>query len=117
MIIRILLLSLLALIGWRFFARRNRLPIHILVVVLVLGLAAMAVVFPELTNDIAHAVGVGRGADLITYLVEVGLLFVVVHYYMKFTEQQAQITQLVREIAILRGERELDEKKPPSESP
>ena len=104
MIIRILLLSLLGLIGWRFFARRNRLPIHILVVVMVLGLAAAAVVFPELTNDIAHAVGVGRGADLITYLVEVGLLFVVVHYYMKFVEQQAQITQLVREIAILRGE-------------
>ena len=106
MIIRVLLLSLLALIGWRFFARRNRLPIHIMVVTGVLGLAAAAVIFPELTNDIAHAVGVGRGADLITYLVEIGLLFVVVHYYMKFVEHQAQITQLVREIALLRGELE-----------
>lgn len=106
MIIRILLLTLLGLIGWRFFVRRNKLPIHILVVGFVLGLAALAVIFPELTNDIAHAVGVGRGADLITYLVEVGLLFVIVHYYAKFVELQAQITQLVREIAILRGERE-----------
>jgi hypothetical protein len=104
MIIRILLLSLLGLIGWRFFIRRNKLPIHILVLVVVLGLAALAVVFPELTNDIAHAVGVGRGADLITYLVEVGLLFVIVHYYTKFIEMQAQITLLVREIAILRAE-------------
>lgn len=106
MIIRILLLTLLGLIGWRFFVRRNKLPIHILVVGFVLGLAALAVIFPELTNDIAHAVGVGRGADLITYLVEVGLLFVIVHYYAKFVELQAQITQLVREIAILRGDRE-----------
>jgi hypothetical protein len=93
------------LIGWRFFVRRNKLPIHILVVAAVLGLAGLAVIFPELTNDIAHSVGVGRGADLITYLVEVGLLFVVVHYYTKFIELQAQITQLVREIAILRAER------------
>jgi hypothetical protein len=111
MIIRILLLSLLALIGWRFFVRRNKLPIHIVVVAGVLGLAGLAVLFPELTNDIAHAVGVGRGADLITYLVEVGLLFVVVHYYTKFVELQAQITQLVREIAILRAELETKNKR------
>jgi hypothetical protein len=104
MIIRILLLALLAVIGWRFFIRRNRLPVHIIVVALVLGLAALAVVFPESTNDIAHAVGVGRGADLITYLVEVGLLFVTVHYYTKFVEVDTHITKLVRELAIVRSE-------------
>ncbi len=104
MIIRILLLSALAAIGWLVFVRRRRLPIHIMVVGLILALAALAVIFPELTNDIANAVGVGRGADLITYFVEVGLLFVTVHYYTKFVELQAQITQLVREIAILRAE-------------
>jgi hypothetical protein len=108
MIIRVLLLASLALIGWRFFVRRSKLPIHIAVVATVLGLAALAVVFPESTNDIAHAVGVGRGADLITYLVEVGLLFVTVHYYTKFVELEGQITRLVRELALLR--RELDER-------
>jgi SAM-dependent methyltransferase len=86
MIIRILLLAALALIGWRFFVRRSKLPIHIALVATVLGLAGLAVLFPESTNDVAHAVGVGRGADLITYLVEVGLLFVIVHYYTKFVE-------------------------------
>jgi hypothetical protein len=109
MIIRILLLALLALIGWRFFVRRNRLPVHIIVVAVVLGLAAIAVVVPESTNDVAHAVGVGRGADLITYLVEVGLLFVTVHYYTKFVELDAHVTKLVRELAIVRSE--LDELK------
>jgi hypothetical protein len=104
MIIRILLLAALAAIGWRFFVKRNKLPIHIIVVAFVLALAAVAVIFPELTNDVAHAVGVGRGADLITYLIEVGVLFVIVHYYTKFVELQAQITQLVREIALLRAE-------------
>lgn len=44
----------------------------------------------------------GRGADLITYLVEVGILFVVLHYYMKFVELEERITELVREIALLR---------------
>ena len=112
MIIRVLLLLLLAVIGWRFFVKRSKLPIHIVVVGVVLGLAGIAVIFPELTNDIAHAVGVGRGADLITYLVEVGLLFVVVHYYTKFVELQSQITDLVREIALLRRELEQRDKPP-----
>jgi hypothetical protein len=107
MTIRILLLSALGLIGWRFFVRRNKLPFHIALVAIVLGLAAIAVVFPELTNDVARTVGVGRGADLITYLIEVGLLFVTVHYYTKFVELEGQITKLVRELALVR--RELDE--------
>jgi hypothetical protein len=106
MIIRILLLAALGLIGWRFFVRRNRLPVHIVVVTVVLGLAALAVVFPESTNDVAHLVGVGRGADLITYLVEVGMLFVIVHYYTKFVELDGHITKLVRELAIVRSELE-----------
>jgi small membrane protein len=105
MIIRIILLSGLALIGWRVFLRRTKLPIHIVVIFGGLGLAVGAVLFPSVTTDIAHVLGVGRGADLITYLVEVSLLFVVLHYYMKFVELEEQMTQLVREIALLRAPR------------
>lgn len=102
MIIRVILLSALFLIGWRIFLRRTKLPVHILVVFGIQGLAAGAVLFPDASNDIAHVLGVGRGADLITYLVEVGILFVVLHYYMKFVELEERITELVREIALLR---------------
>ena len=104
MIIRVVLLSALAIIGWRFFVRRSKLPVHIVLVAGALGLAALAVVFPGLTDQAARTVGVGRGADLINYLVEVSLLFVIGHYYTKFVEHQQQITQLVRELAILRNE-------------
>ena len=104
MIIRIVLLSCLALIGWRVFLRRTKLPIHIVLVFGVLALAAGAVLFPEVTSDIAHIVGVGRGVDLITYLVEVGLLFIILHYYLKFVELEERITFLVREIALLRAQ-------------
>ena len=106
MLIRVVLLSLLALIGYRFFLRRAKLPVHILVLFGLLAGAGLMVVFPEATNDVAHYVGVGRGADLITYLVEVGVLFVIIHYYTKFVELQGQITHLVREIALLRAELE-----------
>ena len=104
MMIRIVLLICLVLIGWRVFLRRTKLPIHIVLVFGVLGLAAGAVLFPDVTTDIAHIVGVGRGVDLINYLVDVGILFVILHYYLKFVELEERITHLVREIALLRAQ-------------
>ncbi len=104
MIIRILLLGGLAAIGWLVFLRRNRMPVHIVIVFMLLAIAGGAVIFPELTNDVANFVGVGRGADLISYVLGVVVMFVLLHYYTKFVELQRQLTDVVRELAILRAE-------------
>jgi hypothetical protein len=104
MIIRIVLLSALAAIGWFVFLKRNRLPFHIVTVFAMLVIGGAAVVFPEETDVVANFVGVGRGVDLITYVIEVTVLFVLLHYYTKFVELQRQLTDVVRELAILRAE-------------
>jgi small membrane protein len=112
MIIRILLLAGLAAIGWLVFLRRNRMPVHIVLVFAMLACAGIAVVFPSITDPVARAVGVGRGADLITYLLEVGTLFVLLHYYTKFVELDRKLTEVVRELAIARAE--LERLNPPA---
>ncbi|MDB4956288.1 MAG: hypothetical protein JWO36_3857 [Myxococcales bacterium] len=104
MIIRILLLFGLAATGWLIFLRRNRLPFHIMTVFLLLGAGAVAVVAPETTNEVAHLVGVGRGADLVTYVAIISVMFVLLHYYTKFVELQRKLTEMTREVAILRAE-------------
>jgi len=104
MIIRILLLLGIAATGYLIFLRRNRLPLHIMTVFGLLAAGAAAVIDPNLADDVAHMVGVGRGADFIFYISITGVLFVLMHYYTKFVEMQAQITDLTRELAILRAE-------------
>lgn len=104
MIIRIVLLGALLAIGWFVFLRRNKLPVHIVIIFAMLAVAALAVVSPETTDDFANFVGVGRGVDLITYVIEVTVLFVLLHYYTKFVELQRKLTDVVRELAILRAE-------------
>ena len=104
MIIRILLLAALAAIGWFVFLKRNRLPFHIVIVFAMLGVGGAAVLFPDASDQVANFVGVGRGVDLISYLIEVAVLFVLLHYYTKFVELQRQLTDVVRELAILRSE-------------
>lgn len=106
MIIRALLLLGLAAIGWFIFLRRNRLPFHIMTVFGLVAAAAIAVVFPETTQDAAQLVGVGRGADLVTYIAIVAVSFVLLHYYTKFVDLQRQLTGVTRELAIMRAELE-----------
>jgi hypothetical protein len=114
MIIRLLMLSGLTAIGWLVFLRRNKLPIHIVIVFGLLGAGAWAVLFPDQTDIIANYVGVGRGVDLITYLFEITAMFVLIHYYTKFVELQRQLTDLVREMALLRADLERDPPPPAS---
>jgi len=111
----ILLLVGLAATGWLIFLRRNRLPIHIMTVFGLLVAGGAAVIFPEMTQKVAELVGVGRGADLVTYIAIVAVMFVLLHYYTKFVELQRQVTELTREIAILRTE--VDRVAPPAPEP
>jgi hypothetical protein len=114
MIIRVLLLTVLAAIGWFVFLRRNKMPFHIVTVFTLLVAGAVAVITPKTTDDVAQFVGVERGADLIVYLSIVAIFFVLIHYYTKFTELQRNVTQLAREIAILRAD---IEHGPPQRAP
>jgi hypothetical protein len=104
MIIRILLLAGIAAIGWLVFLRRKRMPFHIVTVFALLGAGAIAVVFPDTTDEVARLVGVGRGADLVTYVAIIAVLFVLIHYYTKFVELQRNLTELTRQLAIFRAE-------------
>ncbi|MBF5044744.1 DUF2304 domain-containing protein [Aggregicoccus sp. 17bor-14] len=113
MLIRLLLLTGLALIGYYAFLRRTKVPVHIAVVLALLGGSASLVLFPDVTTTVARAVGVGRGSDLVTYLVEISLLFIVLHYYTKFTELEGQLKTLVRELAMLRASAKPSESAPP----
>ena len=102
--IRILLLSLLAAIGYFAFLRRRTFPVHIVVIFAILGMTGLLVVFPDVTTIVASKIGVGRGVDLITYLVEIGMLFMILHFYSKNVELEKQLTTLTRELALLRTE-------------
>ena len=64
-------------------------------------LIILAVIFPGTLTSIANTVGIGRGADLVIYLVAIGLLFFSVSTYLKFGDMDRRITLLSRHIALL----------------
>jgi hypothetical protein len=70
------------------------------VILCVLGLGVFFVWVPDVTTDIAAALGVGRGADLVLYLWVVITLALLVVMYLKIIRMGRRITQLTRAIAL-----------------
>src|SRR3954463_9890495 len=68
------------------------------VVFLVLNLDA--VLRPDDTTWLAHKVGVGRGADLVLYLLVVAFAFFSVNTFLRFRNRERRFTDLARSIAL-----------------
>lgn len=71
----------------------------------------LLVLFPDFTNEVAKWVGVGRGTDLLFYLVVLALYAGAIIVLAKFRRLEHQITELSRQIA-LKNATETERKEP-----
>lgn len=70
----------------------------LLMLVSVAGIGA--VLRPGLTTQVAHLVGVGRGADLVLYLLAAASVFVWAGLHLRLREYDEQLVLLARRLAI-----------------
>ena len=63
----------------------------------------MAIVHPPLTTDVARLLGIGRGADLASYVAFLLAFFLIAVLYARHQETQRALTHVVREMAIIRA--------------
>jgi hypothetical protein len=97
--VQLLLIALLA--AGALYARRlrSRLADHLLFIA-VGTLGTAMILFPDRTIAVAHALGVGRGVDLIIYLCLFGLGFVCLVLYDHLRNLEHRLTELARSIAL-----------------
>ncbi|MBM9467703.1 DUF2304 domain-containing protein [Nakamurella leprariae] len=67
--------------------------------------AAYAVVRPEDVTWVAGLLGVGRGADLVLYLLVIGFGFFAISTYLRFKELELRIARLARALAVSDAQR------------
>ena len=104
MAIKLLLIaSALAALVWLIRAQNNshRLLITRLAGFLVAGAWIVAVLYPDLLTQIGNAVGVGRGTDLLLYVLVVVFTFTTVGWYQRVRQLDEQVTQLTRSLALV----------------
>ena len=89
---------------------------RILLVLFVLG-AAVSVFFPQLLTAVAHLVGIGRGTDLLLYILVVAFLGFAATTYRRSRQLENQITELARQIALLGADKPSEVKLPAASKP
>jgi len=65
--IKILLITGVAFIAVYFFIRLRNSLLDILLLLVLIAAAIVFILFPDITNQLANKLGVGRGADLVFY--------------------------------------------------
>jgi len=68
--------------------------------VLVMG-AIFVIIFPQTANDVAHFVGVGRGADLLLYVLTVAVILAGINLYIKSQQDNQRLVKIARKQAIM----------------
>lgn len=98
----LLIVCFLGLVLWAFrYRSRVGLRAGIRLVTLVLATAAIAsIIDPHLTQDLADAVGVARGTDLVLYALVVFFAFSTVAIFFRFREVEQRLAHVVRSVAI-----------------
>jgi len=62
--------------------------------------AALSVIFPEILTGIAHALGIGRGTDLVLYAMVVLFFVYMATAFQRSRQTEVTLTKLARKIAI-----------------
>jgi hypothetical protein len=71
-----------------------------LAALLLAGFAIVAVLAPELTTRIAHAVGIGRGTDLLLYGLVVTFVFTTAGLYFRCRDIERRLVEVSRVVAL-----------------
>jgi hypothetical protein len=98
----VLVALLVTLLLWAFRNRRRvgmRAAARVGLVVLI-AIAIGSVLDPNITTTVAHHFGVGRGADLVLYLLVVAFGFTAAGLYFRSRDLERKLDLVVRQVAI-----------------
>jgi hypothetical protein len=102
------LLSLRSRASLRGQARRK------IVAALTVVAGVVAVLVPDILQALADAVGVGRGTDLLLYVLGIVTIYLVGSTSARFREQEAKLARLSRQVALADTEARLAVRSPAS---
>lgn len=108
-IIQVVLTICIALIAIYMYIRLRSGVFDVILIGLFFVVGTFFVLFPETTNDIAHFVGVSKGANLFLYTAILFLFFLILKLYSRLRRVEQKFTEFVRNKSIEEAE-ELNEK-------
>lgn len=109
--IQILLIFFLILMVWVYFHRLRSRLLDRAVFFLIAAVGLVMIIRPDWASYLANVLGVGRGADLVTYLGVSGLAFLWLRLYTRQRDLEEHLTELARNLSILRAKQPSKKKR------
>lgn len=109
--IKIILIILLVIILRALLVQKSLVLVKRLVAFLMFLFLMFLVLFPDVSNVVAHKVGVVRGVDLLFYLSHLFLLFLIVGLWRRSIVLTNSVTKLSRAIALQSAQKPQGENK------
>jgi hypothetical protein len=103
--IQFLLIFGVSLLGIYYIIRLKKTVVDLMLMLILIFTAVGFILWPDLTNKIAHRVGVGRGADLVYYVCILLFSFALLKLYSRMRKLEQEFTKLVREDALKKVEK------------
>ena len=99
-LIQIILAAGIIVIAAYMYLRLRSTIFDLILIVLFLATGIIFVIFNEVTDEIAHFLGISRGADMIFYLGILFLFFLILKLYSRLRRVEENLTELVRKKSI-----------------
>lgn len=103
--IQLLLIFGVSLLGIYYVIRLKKTVVDLMLMLFMIFTAISFILWPDLTNKIAHQLGVGRGADLVYYICILLFSFALLKLYSRMRRLEQEFTRLVREDALKKAEK------------
>jgi small membrane protein len=97
--IQVLLLTGVFVIALYFFVRLRNVLFDLVLLMLLIAAAVVFILFPNKASEIAHWLGVGRGADLVFYVSILLFWFIILKLYARIRRLEQTLTNIVRKDA------------------
>jgi hypothetical protein len=98
--IQLLLIFGISILGIYYVVRLRKTMLDLALMIVLMITATTFILWPNLTNRIAHILGVGRGADLLYYTCILLFSFALLKLYSRMRRLEQQFTRLIREDAL-----------------
>jgi hypothetical protein len=99
-ITKLILITLLVISILIYFIKVKSKRLDKIIFLLLLLTGIVFIIQPDITNRIAHILGIGRGADLIFYLAIIFFFFALILLYSKNKDLEKKLNDLVRSDAL-----------------
>jgi hypothetical protein len=99
-LIQVVLTTGIVIIAAYMYLRLRSSLLDLILILLFLVTGVVFVIFNEITDKMAHFLGISRGADMIFYLGILFLFFLILKLYARMRKVEQNLTELIRKKSI-----------------